>query len=296
MTFLRVDRMGTIELQTQNNGIVELPIYEDGAFGGRVIDDGTYEMLQVETLANYTGDAGFIPLVDPSEAAYPYVRVQTENHGVLAVNDNYENVDIIDSFEDGDLSEYSPPSDSGQGENRDVQSGGFAGPPPDGDKYMYNTSNTIYPDGGILSASGLDNYFSYPGTLRVAVYITGNGAPAFGFAVPDTLNDNASFRVEIPGNGASGFELEDGGATLGDAFLEVGSGFDKIDANEWYEIEIRWGTGDYVIEAELFNETHNSEAVVSSNDSQYQSHTGIGFVSSVDSAKDVAWDYVRTYE
>lgn len=71
-------QIGTIGLQTQNNGVINVPVFESGDSSGSV-----YEMVRVQTASG----VGFIPAVDPADASFPYVRVQTENYGVLALHD-----------------------------------------------------------------------------------------------------------------------------------------------------------------------------------------------------------------
>lgn len=70
-------KYGEVKIQTPN-GVQSLPVYNAGSSGGSV-----YEMLKVETPSGI----GYIPLTDPSDAAYPYLKVQTQNHGILAVHD-----------------------------------------------------------------------------------------------------------------------------------------------------------------------------------------------------------------
>lgn len=55
-------------------------------------------MLKVQTPSG----VGYIPLVDPSSAAYPYLKIQTANHGILAVHDVASTIiSVVDDFEDG---------------------------------------------------------------------------------------------------------------------------------------------------------------------------------------------------
>jgi hypothetical protein len=69
-------QIGTAKIET-GSGTVEAPIFSTGDSGS-----GVYEFWRVET----AGGTGFIPLADPSEATHPYVRVQTQNNGVVAVH------------------------------------------------------------------------------------------------------------------------------------------------------------------------------------------------------------------
>lgn len=70
-------QIGTIRLETQNNGTVSIPIFEIGDSGSN-----TYEFLRVQT----TSGPGFLPAVDPADASFPYIRVQSQNQGVVALN------------------------------------------------------------------------------------------------------------------------------------------------------------------------------------------------------------------
>lgn len=69
-------QIGTIKLQTETNGVVELPVFDTGSSGA-----DTLECLRVQT---GTG-VGYVPLTDVSKSLYPYLRVQTGS-GVKAVN------------------------------------------------------------------------------------------------------------------------------------------------------------------------------------------------------------------
>jgi len=72
-------QIGTIELETQNNGVAQVPVFDAGDSGINV-----YEMVRVQT---DTG-VGFIPVIeDSSKSAFPYIRIQTENYGVCVVHD-----------------------------------------------------------------------------------------------------------------------------------------------------------------------------------------------------------------
>lgn len=70
-------QIGTIRLQTQNNGTVDVPVFDTGDSGSSV-----YEFVRVQT----AGGTGFIPVVDPADASYPYLRVQSQNQGIVAVH------------------------------------------------------------------------------------------------------------------------------------------------------------------------------------------------------------------
>lgn len=89
-------QLGTIKVQTQNNGTVSVPVYNPSDFGSSV-----YDMLRVQT----AGGVGAIPLVAPADASHPYLRVQTQNNGVVAVHNEAALVTptVDEGFEDGTL-------------------------------------------------------------------------------------------------------------------------------------------------------------------------------------------------
>lgn len=69
-------QIGTVKVQTAS-GPVELPVFETADAGSNV-----YDMVRVQT---GTG-VGFVPFVATGDAALPYLRVQTQNNGVLAAH------------------------------------------------------------------------------------------------------------------------------------------------------------------------------------------------------------------
>lgn len=69
-------QIGTIKIQT-DVGIVEIPVFNEGDSGSNV-----YEFLKIQT----ENGTGFVPLVEPKDADYNYIRINTENNGVLAIN------------------------------------------------------------------------------------------------------------------------------------------------------------------------------------------------------------------
>jgi len=71
-------QIGTIQLQSQNNGVVDVPVFETGDSSSEV-----YEFVRVETASG----VGFIPVTDTGNATYPYLRIQSQNNGVVAVTD-----------------------------------------------------------------------------------------------------------------------------------------------------------------------------------------------------------------
>lgn len=72
-------QIGTIRVETDTNGTVEVPVFDTGDSSIEV-----YEMVRVET----DSGTGFIPVVEPVDSKYPYLRVQTENYGVMALHND----------------------------------------------------------------------------------------------------------------------------------------------------------------------------------------------------------------
>ena len=71
-------QIGTVRLETQNSGTVDVPVFEPGDSAS-----GIYEYVRVQTASG----PGFIPVTDPADATYPYLRVQSANDGIVAVTD-----------------------------------------------------------------------------------------------------------------------------------------------------------------------------------------------------------------
>lgn len=70
-------QIGTIGVETQNNGTVKVPVFDTADAGS-----GVHTMWRVQTASG----VGFVPLVDPADANLSYIRVQSQNHGVVAVH------------------------------------------------------------------------------------------------------------------------------------------------------------------------------------------------------------------
>lgn len=94
-------QIGTIEFETQNNGTVELPVYETADFGPNV-----YDYLRVQTESGI----GAIPITNVNDASYEFVRFQTNSHDVTAAHHCPVKKDSIypiwEGFEDGDINEW----------------------------------------------------------------------------------------------------------------------------------------------------------------------------------------------
>lgn len=82
-------QIGTIRVDTQNNGTVSVPVFDTGDSGSSI-----YEFVRVET-ANGTG---FIPVEETGSATYPYLRVQSQNNGIVAVTDRSSAIPDLSSI------------------------------------------------------------------------------------------------------------------------------------------------------------------------------------------------------
>lgn len=88
-------QIGTIRVDTQNNGTVDVPVFETGDSSSDI-----YEFVRVETASG----TGFIPVTDTGNAAYPYLRVQSENNGIVAITDTKgSTIPESDAFQDGEI-------------------------------------------------------------------------------------------------------------------------------------------------------------------------------------------------
>jgi len=89
-------QIGTVRLETQNSGVVDVPVFEPGDSAS-----GIYEFVRVETASG----PGFIPVTDPVDATYPYLRVQSQNNGIVAVTDtpgsDIPDSEVLDDWADG---------------------------------------------------------------------------------------------------------------------------------------------------------------------------------------------------
>lgn len=82
-------QIGTIRFNTAD-GNVSLPVFNTADKGNNV-----YDMIRVQTPSG----VGFVPFVDPSSSNYPYLRIKTQNHGVLAAHDKAALHFFKDTFE-----------------------------------------------------------------------------------------------------------------------------------------------------------------------------------------------------
>jgi len=74
-----MSQIGAIKVQTPN-GTVQVPVYETGDSSSDV-----HELIKISTPSG----TGFVPVAATDQSpAYPYLKVNTENHGILAFHDS----------------------------------------------------------------------------------------------------------------------------------------------------------------------------------------------------------------
>ena len=162
-------QIGTIKLET-GSGPVEVPVFDTGDSGSDV-----YEFVRVQT----SSGTGFIPVVEPADASFPYLRVQSQNQGIVAVHNEATLVqeEIVDDFEDGDLSEYSGPTSNYTIVTSPVKVGSRALEVDD------DTTNTT-----IESTSGLNYYPKRGDRITWWTNAETDARPSVGFGDNDTDN------------------------------------------------------------------------------------------------------------
>lgn len=242
---------GTIRLQTQNNGTVDVPVWDPA--------DVEYPIVRVQTPSG----VGAINIEDPSNADHPYLRVQTQNYGVLAVSG--EPISIIDDFEDGDKTEYT----GGHPEDFTVQT-----------SVVYEGSYAFYSDQGPSDTStytrsmpgdGLDAYPVAGDTItfRMNPYGGNNPRPRFMFGVQgvaSTYYDDDWYAVGVSeGSGEFGIYKNQNGSSSTIASTSIT--FSNY-ASQWDLVTTNWGSGG-TIEATLESEDGSSSTTVSGTDTSY---------------------------
>lgn len=262
---------GTIRLQT-GAGTVSVPVFAAGSSGSSV-----YEFLRVGTPSG----VGYIPLVDPADAAYPYLRIQTQNHGVLAVHDSSSVTQYVETFEDGDIAEYG--GDTGYFSVNSIFD-------PEGtyglEGHIDGAGNTRRIQAGEKSVSDGNTYkvdIQTGGDSRHYQYIM-FGAP------DDTTFTGYLLSVEPANSKIAIFRLDSGSATLLNRNNSV-----SISASTQYTIRFVWGSSGSLT-FELYDSSGNKIGSTSATDSNYSSG-GIGFRSFGDTgagASDAYWDAVRS--
>lgn len=68
-----------LRVETQNNGTIQIPTFSTGSSSS-----GVYEFLRLETGSG----TRYLPVADTADARFSWVRVQSQNHGVLAFHDD----------------------------------------------------------------------------------------------------------------------------------------------------------------------------------------------------------------
>jgi len=215
-------QIGTIRLQTQNNGTVDVPVFNTGDSGSSV-----YEFVRVHTASG----TGFIPVTDPADAQYPYLRVQSQNQGVVAVHNDAVTEVIVDGFEDGDISEYSGDTGIYSVVTDRTYSGSYA---------LYDGGN----NNKITSTSGLNAYPQPGDKFEIRTYHGDDEAgSSFGFGF-DT-NGNGNYAGYQGGNDDWFITNTDdgtsGGATVSDGTPQ---------SQQWWRWVVEWytdGTADFTV-------------------------------------------------
>jgi len=183
-------------------------------------------------------------------------------------------VDIVDSFEDGDISEYT--GDTG---NYSAQTGG-ATSPQDGSYHLNGTSGT---SSFMYSESGLENYPSAGDTFQFWIY-HGNKDDFTRTFWAVSGDKNTSYSIFL--------DRRNGGRTVAlrkDDNDVIASGPNRANTDSWYRFRIIWGTnGDMTVQ--MYDSSGNKELEFTGNSSAYTSG-GIGFSSNSPSQNsDVYWD------
>lgn len=184
---------------------------------------------------------------------------------------------IVDSFEDGDLSEYS-------GVTADWLATGVSGTPTDGNFLLESDSAT---PSRIVSTSGLPfNYTEGDSPVRYAVDVKLNGASkrAEVYVLAQDA-DNAEFLRIEPGT-IDIFHRE-GGTQTSEGFAEKSADFS---VNEWLTVEFRAQSN--VREFEVYNESGAEIYNHTYNQRNFDSNTGSGIGFNAN-ATGVRFDYGR---
>lgn len=228
-------QIGTIKLQTQNSGTVDVPVFNTGDSGSNV-----FEFLRVQTASG----TGFIPLVDTAEATFPYLRVQSQNNGVVAVHNvatlglTEQTIYLEDDWNDNTLSSRTNASDSlyahpQRNETGDILISRYR---PDWDTHFTEgsmtisaTNNAVEFDG--VSGGGDDGIIvsgsrQSVGRWEIDADTTNatNGTMSFSFMVDDNLdvnfdrfancyflyttNDGSSYNLYVVDNGSQSTIIE----------------------------------------------------------------------------------------
>lgn len=203
-------QIGTVRLETQNSGVVDVPVFEPGDSAS-----GIYEFVRVETASG----PGFIPVTDPVDATYPYLRVQSQNNGIVAVTDT-PGSDIPDTVV-----------------SRDPDDNTFSTDVPHG--LRFETSQT-WPEIGATISANSSGFTTATvervsdGQLMGSKDISGLSAgDSFFIGLDSELSKNETFDILLGAGGStysSGYDNNPNFPfTSNDSNLSITSGSDSID-------------------------------------------------------------------
>lgn len=226
-------QIGTIRLQTQNNGTVSVPVFNTGDSGSSV-----YEFVRVQTASG----TGFIPLVDTTDSSYPYLRVQSQNHGIVAVHDSATAFAIPDSEANQKLihrwllndvnGSVADSVGSATGANNGVVSvegdyaGGSAGDGGTGDNYIATAS---------LGSFGSNLSTDHAIAFSVDSY-AGGDFPHIGIVNTGSSGSvDCDIQFDSPSNGAVSYRLRD---STGDIYSERTDSGGYVDDQQPHRIVI----------------------------------------------------------
>jgi len=214
-------QIGSINLQTESSGVVTLPVFELGDSGGNV-----YEFVRVQT---DTG-VGFIPFTNINDAAYPYVRVRSENNGILAVHDSATTVATLQNTYTYTTSGSNQVTIDQNAQYIKVTVRGAGGAngtaSTQGDSGDFNASTSNGANGGEVVAeipvNGGETLHSYVGGSGSSGGFNGGGnGPGTNYS--PTFSQLADFSVSA-GNGGGASDIRLNGDTLADRIVSAGGG------------------------------------------------------------------------
>lgn len=222
---------------------------------------------------------------DPDAVLSPISRIVdrgTCGDTVTVTTNDDPQATVIDSFEDGGMTEYS-------GDTTEASTVSY--PTVSGDLALKMDTLSDGSASAVVSTSGLPYYPNDGDTFRYHMQ-TGDGSAdgRFFFGAADTEN---AYRVEIsPGSD----EVRLGRVEAG-VVTDLGSIPATITTFEWYEVEVRWADGGG-LEVETFDESGSSLGTITSGDSTYLSG-GVGwgaisFDPLSNEQENVFFDYART--
>jgi len=165
----------------------------------------------------------------------------------------------VDTFEDGDLSEYFGDTGAYTIQTSTVFEGSRALRGFDGGVMASTNGLNSYPERG--DTFSVRNRWTSSATFHSSAILFGLSSTSdhYQVGIADRNPDNFSIRVT------------DGGTVtvLADDAVDVNGG-------EWYEIRVRWNSSD-LIEAKLLSQSGSTISTISATDSTHASNSGIGF-------------------